>query len=108
MNVCTLNYMGVAVGIVFLTSVELKIYCMLYPVHKLYLLLPVLATILDIWWLLDLLCFHHLVALSNIGKVTKAFLLTPSGSKMADHVGLGSGVFPPHPHWQKVNGMSML
>ena len=80
--------MGVAVGLVFLTSVELKIYCALYAFHKLCLLLEFwfLATILDIWWMLHLLCFHHLVALSNIGKVTKAFLLTPSGSKMADHV----------------------
>ena len=35
--------MGVAVGILFQTSVELKICCMLYAVHKLYLLLPVLS-----------------------------------------------------------------
>ena len=35
--------MGEAVGIFFLTSVELKLCCMLYAVHKLYLLLPVLS-----------------------------------------------------------------
>ena len=34
---------GKAIGILFLTSVELKIYCVLYAVHKVYLLLPVLS-----------------------------------------------------------------
>jgi len=34
---------GVAVGSLFQTSVELKINYMLYAVHKLYLLLPVLS-----------------------------------------------------------------
>jgi len=34
---------GVAFVILFLASVELKIYCMLYAVHNLYLLLPVLS-----------------------------------------------------------------
>ena len=38
-----LENMGVAVGILFLTSVELKIYCMLYTVHRLYLLFLVLS-----------------------------------------------------------------
>ena len=41
MSVLKIN--GVAVGILFLTSVELKLYCMLYAVHNLYLLLPVLS-----------------------------------------------------------------
>ena len=99
--------MGVVVGIVFLTSVKLKIYCMLYGFHKLYLLLPVLGHhfgyLVVLWWMLDSLCFNHLVALSYIGKVTKVFLLTSSGSEMADHVGLGSGVFSTPPP----NGMSM-
>ena len=35
--------MGEAVGILFLANVELKLYCMLYAVHMLYLLLPVLS-----------------------------------------------------------------
>ena len=35
--------MGEAVENLFLTSVELKLYCMLSAVHKLYLLLPVLS-----------------------------------------------------------------
>ena len=39
MSVSEIN--GEAVGILFLTSVELKLYCMFYAVHKLYLLLPV-------------------------------------------------------------------
>jgi hypothetical protein len=34
---------SVTIGPVFLTRVKLKIYCMLYAVHELYLLLPVLA-----------------------------------------------------------------
>jgi len=34
-------------------------------------------------WLLDLSCFHHLVALPFSGKVSKAFPVTPSGYEMA-------------------------
>jgi len=56
---------------------------MLYAVHKLYLLRPVLIALLAIWRVLDLLCCHHLVALSYSRKVTKAFSLTPSGYEMA-------------------------
>ena len=35
--------MGTAVEILFLTRLELQLYCMLYAVHKLYVLLPVLS-----------------------------------------------------------------
>jgi len=77
---------GVAVKNVFPPCVELKILYMLYIVHKLYLLLPVLAAILVIWLVLDLLCFHHL---SYSGKVTEAFPFTPSGYEMASKIVAG-------------------
>jgi len=77
---------GVAVKNVFPPSVELKINYMLYIVHKLYLLLPVLTTILAIWLVLDLFCFHHLIALLYSGKVTEAFPFTPSGYKMTSKI----------------------
>ena len=55
------------------------------------------AAILAIWWVLDLFCFRYLVVLSYLKKVTKAFPLIPSGSKIADqNVGLGS-FSPPSP-----------
>jgi len=70
---------GKAVKNMIPPSVELKIYYMLYIVHKFYLLLPVWVAILTIWLVLDLFCFHHLVALSYSGKVTEAFSFTPRG-----------------------------
>jgi len=72
----------IVIGSLLPTSVELKIN-MLYAVRKLYLLLPVWAAILAIWWVLHLLCFHYLVDLSYSGNVTKAFPSTHSSYKMA-------------------------
>ena len=47
-----------------------------------WILLPFELSLV-IWWVLDLFCFRHLIALSYSGKVTKAFPLTPCGYKMA-------------------------
>jgi len=77
---------GVAVKNVFLPSVELKVYYMLYIVHKLYLLLPVLGRHLAFKLELVLFCFHHLVALPYSGKVTETFPFTPSGYEMASKI----------------------
>ena len=69
---------GVAVAVVVQASVELRINCMLYPVHKWALLLPVLS--------------HHIGYLVGaglvlippcLGKVTIAFSLTCNGYKIA-------------------------
>jgi len=81
---------GVAVNNVFPSSVELKIYYMLYIVHKLYLLLPVLSRQLVLY----LFCFHHLTAISSSGKVTEAFQFTLSGYEMASKI-VAWGVFLP-------------
>ena len=58
---------------------------MLYAVHKFILVHTTSGFELSlvIWWVLDLFCFRHLLALSYSGKVTKAFPLTPSGYEMA-------------------------
>jgi len=74
---------GVAVRSLFPTIRSEDKYYMLYAVHVLYLLHPFFATILAIWWVLDLLSFHYLVVLSYSGKVTKALPVTPSGCEMA-------------------------
>ena len=83
--------MGEAVGILLLTSVELKVYCMLYAVHKLYVLLPVLSCRFGYLVGVRLVLFSPFCSPIIFGKVTKAFPLIPCGSKMADqNVGLGS------------------
>ena len=88
--------MGVVVRILFLISVELKIYCMLYAFHKLYLLFPVLNHHICYLVGVRLFCLHYSVASSCLGKITKVLPWTPSGLKMADqNVGLGS--FPSSP-----------
>jgi len=76
-KISVVESMGVAVGILFPTSVDLKIFYILYAVHKLSLLLPVLNR--HIFHLVGdrLLYFHHLVALSYLGKATKAFSHSP-------------------------------
>ena len=77
-------------------SEELKLYCMLYAVHKLCLIHPVLSRHNGYLVGLGLFCFRHLVVLSYLEKVTEAFPLIPSASKMADlNVGLGSLNFTP-------------
>jgi len=64
------------------TSVELKVYFILYAVHKLYLLLPVLSRHIDHLvgsrLVLSLSSCSHVIS----GQFTKAFPLTPSGYKM--------------------------
>ena len=55
---------GVAVAASLLANVELKMYCMLYVIRKFCPLLPVWATILASWWVLDLFWFNYVVSIS--------------------------------------------
>jgi len=77
--------LGVSIGFLFRNSVELKIYCVLYAIHK----SSVLSTfgwshlIGHLVVAIDLCCFHRLVAVSYSVKVTREFPLTPSGYEMA-------------------------
>jgi len=66
---------------------------MLYAVHKLYLLLPVLSHHMGHLVGARLVLFSSVVALSYSGKVTKAFPLAPSGYEMTTKI----GVHLPHP-----------
>ena len=73
---------GVAVGIVLLTSVELKIDCMLYAIHKLNTTSSLgrhPGYLVGARFVL----FPPSCSLSYSGKLTKAFPLTPTGYKMA-------------------------
>jgi len=64
-------------------SVELKIYNMLYVVHKLYLLLPVLSRHFGLVGVRLVLFPYHPVALSYSGIGTEVFPFTPSDYEMA-------------------------
>ena len=55
------------------------------------------TVILAIWWVLDLFCSRHLVALSYWGKVTKAFPITPSGLKWRIKMSVWGLFLPPPP-----------
>jgi len=55
------------------------------------------AASLAMWFVLDLFCFHRLVALSFSGKLFAAFPFTPSNYEMASEKWPGEGIFTHHP-----------
>jgi len=48
---------------------------------------------LAVWLVLDLFCYHHLVALSYSGKAIEAFSFTPTGYEMASKI-VAWGILP--------------
>jgi len=77
------EYSGVTVNILFIASVEQEIYHAFKVFTVLICNFWFWAAILTIWWVVNLFLPYHLVALPYLGKVTKAFPLTPSGYEMA-------------------------
>jgi len=78
------EYSGVAVRICLLASVEQKIYhACVHIFHCFFYNFRFWAAILANWWVANMFWPYYLVARPYLGKVTKAFPLTPSGYEMA-------------------------
>jgi len=89
------DYLGVAVWISFLASVEQEIYHEFKFFTVFIYNFRFWAAILANWWVANLFWPYHLVALPYLGKVTKAFLLTPSGYEMAAERMAWGVIYPP-------------
>jgi len=98
------DYSWVIVWISFLASVEQEIYYAFKFFAVFIYNCRFWAALLGNWWVVNLFWPYHLVALPYLGKVTKAFPITPSGYEMAPkRMAWGVSLPPPFNIWGLIN-----
>ena len=86
---------GLAVEISILGVTEAEIHCCIYFMNVKVFITGLAAAILVFQVGVELRKMCHFVAPSYLGKVTKAFLLTPSGLEMAVKRSVWGVILPP-------------